>query len=90
MNTKKKITGQLGLYLQWPLLLSVMIILMNGAIAVIDATAGLAMLGFTIFYLVISAFLYTYRRKGIMAGLVEFSADYAWIQRKLLMDLHIP
>ena len=25
-----------------------------------------------------------------MAGLVEFSADYAWIQRKLLMDLHIP
>ena len=90
MNTKKKITGQLGLYLQWPLLLSVMIILMNGAIAVIDATAGLAMLGFTIFYLVISAFLYTYRRKGIMAGLVEFSADYAWIQRKLLMELHIP
>ena len=29
-------------------------------------------------------------RQGIMAGLVEFSADYAWIQRKLLMDLHIP
>lgn len=90
MNTKKKISGQLGLYLQWPLLLSIMIILMNAVIAVIDTTAGLAMLGFTIFYVMLSVFLYMYKRKGIMAGLVEYSADYAWIQRKLLMDLHIP
>lgn len=90
MNPRKKITGQLGVYLQWPILLSVMIILMNVAIAVIDMTAGLAMCGFTILYLIISVFLYTYKRKSIMAGLVEFSADYAWVQRKLLMDLHIP
>ena len=90
MNTGKKITGQLGLYLQWPLLLSIMIVVMNIAIAMIDTTAGLAMFGFTILYFLISMFLYVYKRKGIMAGLVEFSADYAWIQRKLLMDLHIP
>lgn len=90
MNTGKKITGQLGLYLQWPLLLSIMIVVMNTVIVIIDATAGLAMLGFTVIYLIIAIFLYVYKRKGIMAGLVEFSADYAWIQRKLLMDLHIP
>mgnify|MGYP001071310551 CR=1 FL=1 len=48
MNTGKKITGQLGLYLQWPLLLSIMIVVMNTVIVIIDATAGLAMLGFTV------------------------------------------
>ena len=80
MNTGKKITGQLGLYLQWPLLLSIMIVVMNIAIAMIDTTAGLAMFGFTILYFLISMFLYVYKRKGMMAGLVEFSADYAWIQ----------
>ncbi len=90
MNTRKKITGQLGFYLQWPLLLSIIIIIMNAVIAIIDTTAGLAMFGFTIIYIIISIFFYVYKRKSIMAGLIEFSADYAWIQRKLLMDLHIP
>lgn len=90
MNTKKKITGQLGLYLQWPLLFSVLIIIANVTIFFIDITAGLAMCGFTVLCLIMSVFLYTYKRKGIMAGMVEFSADYAWVQRKLLMDLHIP
>ena len=67
MNTGKKITGQLGLYLQWPLLLSIMIVVMNTVIVIIDATAGLAMLGFTVIYLIIAIFLYVYKRKGIMA-----------------------
>ena len=64
MNTGKKITGQLGLYLQWPLLLSIMIVVMNTVIVIIDATAGLAMLGFTVIYLIIAIFLYVYKRRA--------------------------
>lgn len=90
MNAKKKITGQIGAYLQWPMLLSALIIIMNVVVGAIDITAGLAMFGFTILYLIIAVFLYSYKRRGIMTGLIEFSADYAFVQRKLLKDLHIP
>lgn len=90
MKENRKVTGQLGIYLQWPLLLSTLIIIMNIIVGAIDTMAGLAMFGFTILYLALAMFLYIYKRKGIMAGLVEFSSEYAWIQKKLLKDLHIP
>ncbi|MCI8662645.1 MAG: DHH family phosphoesterase [Hungatella sp.] len=90
MKEKRKVRGQLGVYLQWPLLLSILIIIMTVAVGTIDTTAGLAMCGFAILYMIIAIFLYAYKRKGIMAGMIEFSAEYAWIQKKLLMSLHIP
>ncbi|MCI9503423.1 MAG: DHH family phosphoesterase [Hungatella sp.] len=90
MKEDRKVTGQMGIYLQWPLLLSALIIIMNVIVGAIDTVAGLAMFGFTVLYLILAIFLYVYKRRGIMAGLVEFSAEYAWIQKKLLMDLHIP
>ena len=90
MKEKKKVAGQLGVYLQWPLLLSALIIMMNVVIGAIDPIAGLAMSGFTIIYLIIAVLLYLYKKKSIMAGMVEFSADYAWIQKKLLNELDIP
>lgn len=82
MKENRKVTGQLGIYLQWPLLLSTLIIIMNIIVGAIDTMAGLAMFGFTILYLALALFLYIYKRKGIMAGLVEFSSEYAWIQKK--------
>ncbi len=90
MKEKKKVAGQLGVYLQWPLLLSALIIMMNVVIGAIDPIAGLAMSGFTVVYLIIAVLLYLYKKKSIMAGMVEFSADYAWIQKKLLNELDIP
>ena len=86
----KKIKGQLGGYLQWPLFLGALVILMNVAAGLVSLQAGLVMCGFTLLYLVIAILLYIYKRKGLLAGMVEFSADYAWIQKKLLSDLDIP
>lgn len=90
MKEKRKVTGRLGVYLQWPLLLSALVITMNATAALIDPTAGLALCGFTIVYLIAAIFLYIYKKRSIMAGMIEFSAEYAWIQKKLLMDLSIP
>ena len=72
MKEKKKVAGQLGVYLQWPLLLSALIIMMNVVIGAIDPIAGLAMSGFTVIYLIIAVLLYLYKKKSIMAGMVEF------------------
>ena len=67
MKEKRKVRGQLGVYLQWPLLLSILIIIMTVVVGTIDTTAGLAMCGFAILYMIIAIFLYAYKRKGIMA-----------------------
>lgn len=90
MNKNKKVKGQLGIYLQWPLILGILVVLMNVTAGAINIAAGLAMCLFTLLYLAIAVFLYVYRRKRLLAGLVEFSADYAWVQKKLLSDLDLP
>lgn len=90
MKEKIKVKGQLGLYLQWPLILSVLLVVMSMIIGAISLPAGLAMSGFTLLYIAIALWLYLYKRRRILAGMVEFSADYAWIQKQLLTDLGVP
>ena len=90
MKEKIKVKGQLGRYLQWPLLLSVLRVIMNLVIGVVSLKAGLVMSGLTVIYILIALWIYVYKRRRLMAGLVEFSANYAWIQKKLLADLNLP
>lgn len=90
MDEKKKVKGQLGMYLKWPLILGTLVVLMNVIVGAMDVGAGLAMGIFTLIYLMIAGFLYIYKRKRLLNGLVEFSADYAWVQKKLLTDLDLP
>lgn len=90
MNKKKKRKGQVYAYFQWPLYLGVLVIFMNVVIGAISLSAGLVMFFFTLIYLGIAGSLYLYKKKGFLPGLVDFSADYAWVQKKLLMDLDIP
>lgn len=90
MKEKIRIRGQLGLYLRWPLTLSVVVISMNIVVGIISIPAGLAMCVFTVLYLISAIWIYFYKRNRLLAGLVEFSEDYAWVQKKLLSDLNLP
>ena len=90
MKPKRTLTGQLGLYLQWPLFLSILVIITNIVVGFIDTGAALAMGGFTVVYVLFSALMYFFSRRKLMVGMVEFSADYAWIQKKLLSELDVP
>lgn len=90
MKEKVKVKGQLKVYLQWPLLLSLMILLMNLAVGAVSIKAGAVMAVFTVIYVLIALWLYVYKRKRLLNGLVEFSADYAWVQKQLLSDMLLP
>lgn len=90
MKEKIKVKGQLGLYLQWPLILSVLLIVMNVIVGAISIQAGLVMSGFTLLYLIIALWIYLYKRRRLIVGMVGFSAEYAWVQKKLLTDLDLP
>lgn len=86
----KEIRGQLRLYLQWPLVMSVLLLAANLAVGFVTPRAGLVMSGFTFIYVLIALWLLMYRRKRLVGGLVEFSAEYAWVQKQLLYEMRMP
>lgn len=87
-NIKPK--GQIRAYLAWPFLLSLIVVCGNLAVLAVDHLAAAAMLVFTLFYIMAASWIYLYRRKRLLGGLVEFSAEYAWIQKQLLAEMALP
>ena len=90
MNNKSKVTGQLNSYFTWTLLLAVLMICANIVVSAYDMFAGLIMSLFTVIGAVISLWLYFKRKHLILSGLVEFSAEYAWVQKQLLAQMDLP
>ncbi|MFQ8840517.1 MAG: hypothetical protein ACLR8P_05870 [Clostridium fessum] len=90
MKENMKIRGQLRTYLQWPIILSVFLLAANLAVGIVSPAAGLVMSGFTVMYVLVALWLFMYRRKRLMGGLVEFSAEYAWVQKQLLYEMAVP
>lgn len=90
MRENTKIKGQLRFYLQWPLILSVFLMAANLVVGAVSPKAGIVMSGFTLLYVAVALWLFLYRRKRLMGGLVEFSAEYAGVQKQLLSDMAMP
>lgn len=90
MKETIKIKGQLKIFLSWPLLLSLFLIFGNITIAVLNKTSGLLLFPFTLCYLIAAVFLSLHQKRRLLSGLVEFSAQYAWIQKQLLAEMAVP
>lgn len=90
MNENVKVKGRLRVYLMWPLLLSPFVICGNLAAWIIDPLSAVAVFPFTLLYILIAVWLYIYRKNWLIGGLVEFSSDYAWVQKQLLAELSLP
>lgn len=90
MKENMKVRGQLKWYLAWPLLLSLFLMFANVAVLLVSWQAACMMLPFTITYIAMSAWLRVYSCKRVLGGLVEFSAEYAWIQKQLLTEMALP
>lgn len=85
-----RLKGQLRMYMQWPLIMTVLLIAMNIWMYMIDRKAGVMMSVFVVVYLVIVGLLYFYNRSLILADLIQFSTQYKGIQNTLLKELTIP
>lgn len=90
MKEKIKVKGQLRIYMQWPLYMTALLIVANAVIGAVSVKAGIILAVFTLLYMGVAFWLYTYRRKRLLSGLVEFSAEYSWMQKQLLTDLGLP
>lgn len=89
-NQRVKIKGQLRLYMQWPAIMAILLICMNGWIYRVDKRAGILMSLFLLIYIVMIAILYLYTKSLVVKDLVQFAAQYGIVQNTLLKELAVP
>jgi c-di-AMP phosphodiesterase-like protein len=78
------------MYMQWPIIMTVLLFAMNIWMYQIDKKAGIMMFVFIIIYIVIVGLLYFYNRSLILSDLIQFSTQYKGIQNTLLKELAVP
>lgn len=89
-NKNMRLKGQLRMYMQWPLIMTILLLAMNIWMYMTDQKAGLTMTVFVVIYVVIVGLLYFYNRSLILADLIQFSTQYKGIQNTLLKELTVP
>ena len=90
MKEKRRTKGIFQVYLQWPMLLSVLMVLLTAAVSVVSLKAGVLVSLFTVVYIGIAFWLYFTRRRGILTGLMEFSQAYDQSRQELLDSMLVP
>ena len=90
MKEDKRVKNLLQKYLQWPLVLSILVFCANGAVFLVSKNAGAIMVLFTALYIICAGLLFWYGKKRIMTGIVSFAADYSWSQKQLLSSMDLP
>ena len=90
MDGKIKISGPLKTYLNWPVALSILVILMNVGVYLINVKAGTVVSFFAAAYVVIAVVLYFQNRPLLINELITFATQYGQIQKNLMKDFIIP
>lgn len=90
MNGKIKMKGQLKIYMQFPILLGTLLIIMNIAVFTVSVKAGALVSVFVAAYILIVVFLYFHSRAGIMNELISFATQYGQVQKNLLNEFIVP
>lgn len=88
--TKVKLSPGLTEYLNWPILLSGLLMLMVPVIFMVDRDAGIISIGFVCIYILIAMSIYGMKRRNILNGILEYAADYGQIQKQFLKELFLP
>ncbi len=89
-NQKMRLKGQLRLYMQWPLILGILLVIATVLCFIINRQAGIVMLVCLAVYLIFAVVLYVYSRSRIMKDLIDFASQYGIVQNTLLRELSVP
>ena len=90
MNENIKLSGYLKTYLRWPILLSVLLMVMNISVYFVDLKAGAIVSAFILVYMAILVFLYLHGRSQILKELISFATQYGQVQKSLMRDFILP
>jgi len=90
MKGKIRLKGQLKLYMQWPMILMLLLIAMNVVLYGVNLRAGAIATGFLGVYAAIVVLLYFQNRSMILNELISFATQYGQVQKNLLRDFIFP
>ena len=89
-KTNIKLKGKLRRYLNWPLYLTIVLILMDIAMYAQDIQMGAEFSGFIVLYVIIVLISNRRSRPLLINELVNFATQYGTVQKQLLNDFEIP
>ncbi len=89
-KTNIKLKGKLRRYLNWPLYLTIVLILMDVAMYAQDVQMGAEFSGFIVLYFIIVLIANRRNRPLLINELVNFATQYGTVQKQLLNDFEIP
>ena len=89
-KTNIKLKGKLRRYLNWPLYLTIVLILMDIAMYAQDIQMGAEFSGFIVLYVIIVLISNRRSRPLLINELVNFATQYGTVQQQLLNDFEIP
>ena len=89
-KTNIKLKGKLRRYLNWPLYLTIVLILMDVAMYAQDIQMGAEFSGFIVLYVIIVLISNKRNRPLLINELVNFATQYGTVQKQLLNDFEIP
>ncbi len=90
MKSSIKIKGKLRKYMYMPLMLTVLLVMFNGAIYIKDIGVGAMFSGFIVFYEIVLLVFYRKYRPKLVQELVNFATQYGTVQKKLLSEFEVP
>ena len=89
-NSDIRLKGQLKNYMQWPLYMDVLLIIVSIFCCVLDMRRGLLILMLVLIYTAILSIFYIFNQPLIMKDLMEFASEYGDVQKTVLKELTFP
>lgn len=86
----QKMKGSLRSYLRWPLLLSILLIVMNIQIYTMNIQAGVIMSAYVILYTAIAFALYYFKRRAVLSDLIHYAMHFHVTVNQLASELEMP
>lgn len=90
MKRGLKLKGMLRLYLKWPLFLSILFIIMDIQLFVINQRIGVIGAVYCVIFILITLILNFFGKKGIRRDLVQFAENYGKMQMNMIKEMDIP
>ena len=90
MKSNIKFRGKLRSYLQWPVVLTILLVILNIPLYFYDTRSGITITVFTVIYFAIVTVSYFQNRPVLVNELINFATQYATVQKRLLNQFEIP
>ena len=90
MGRKLRLNSSLRVYLLWPIYLTLLLLLMNLVIYVVNKKAGYVMSGFIMVYFLLALSAFYFKRHQIATELVRYAMDFAQVQKRILKEMVVP